>query len=332
MKKKEKTEKKPSKRPTKKTQKEKPKIDKKNPFVTSKLIPLPFTGNSDNKTNDNNNKEKIIENNNKIDIPKEKIMPLLNSPFCDELSFTSERARHSESNDHISQSINKLKTGDDTIILNELISLCDFLALSSDRIGFNPNMKVLLEQICNNISKTYSPEIVIYSLQCLNHVLDINPGLAFDIRRYNAVPSIMKAISCIGDITFMEYVIKVFERISNENSRILLENNVFVTLLSNVFDFMNLYQKKTIMKICYNIASKRNSISEYNTYIKPALKILLNLFKIEEGDNADNIFIVENIGKMLYYIIENIINYSRFDDFLLKKIELEEKDKRNYID
>ena len=58
----------------------------------------------------------------------------------------------------------------------------------------------------------------------------------------------MKDISCIGDITFMEYVIKVFERISNENSRILLENNVFVVLLSNVFDFMNSYQKKSIMK------------------------------------------------------------------------------------
>ena len=333
MEKKEKTAKKPSKRASKKTQKERPKIDKKNPFVTSKLIPLPFTGNSDNKTNDNNNKEKIIENNNnKIDSPKEKVIPLLNSPFYDELPFISDRARHSESNDHISQSINKLKTGDDTTILNELISLCDFLALSSDRIGYNPNMKVLLEQICNNLSKTYSPEIVIYSLQCLNHILDINPGFAFDIRRYNAVPSIMKDISCIGDITFMEYVIKVFERISNENSRILLENNVFVVLLSNVFDFMNSYQKKSIMKICYNIASKRNNITEYNTYIKPALNILLNLFKIEEGDNADNIFIVENIGKMLYFIIDNIINYSRFDDFLIKKIELEEKDKRNYID
>ena len=146
MEKKEKTAKKPSKRASKKTQKERPKIDKKNPFVTSKLIPLPFTGNSDNKTNDNNNKEKIIENNNnKIDSPKEKVIPLLNSPFYNELPFISDRARHSESNDHISQSINKLKTGDDTTILNELISLCDFLALSSDRIAYNPNMRVLLE-------------------------------------------------------------------------------------------------------------------------------------------------------------------------------------------
>ena len=203
-----------------------------------------------NKNNDNDkNKKTKQRKNRKIKTEKVDNLKITHSHDKDIMFFGRPRySRKKESNDHISQSLNKLKEGDDESILNELVSLCDFLCLSSDRIGFDSKMGNLLEEICKNLSKTYMPQIVIYSLQCINHILDINPYLSRNLNKINGVSSIMKVISTLEDITCIDYTIKVFEKISNGNSRMLLENNVYEKLLGSIYDFTNIHQKKTIMK------------------------------------------------------------------------------------
>ena len=57
--------------------------------------------------------------------------------------------------------------------------------MSSERIGYNPNIGKLLEEICKNLSKIYLPEIVMYSLQCINYFLDLNPRLSNILRKNN---------------------------------------------------------------------------------------------------------------------------------------------------
>jgi len=90
----------------------------------------------------------------------------------------------------LSSSINKLKTGDDMDIMSELLLLSEQLSLSSDQIGDNPNLAKLLEEICKNLEKLYLPEIIIYSLQCINYILDINPGLTSVLKRVGAIPKL----------------------------------------------------------------------------------------------------------------------------------------------
>ena len=46
-----------------------------------------------------------------------------------------------------------LKTGDDMDIMTCLITLCDHLSLSSDQIADDPNMPILLEEVCKNLEK-----------------------------------------------------------------------------------------------------------------------------------------------------------------------------------
>ena len=91
----------------------------------------------------------------------------------------------------LSSSLTKLQNGDDMDIMSELISLCEHLSLSSDQIGDNPNMPKILEEICKNLEKIYLPELIIYSLQCINYILDINPGLTSVIKRIAAIPKII---------------------------------------------------------------------------------------------------------------------------------------------
>ena len=146
----------------------------------------------------------------------------------------------------------KLQNGDDMDIMSELISLCEQLSLSSDQIGDNPNMPKILEEICKNLEKIYLPELIIYSLQCINYILDINPGLTSVIKRIGAIPKIITLITSMEDTACLELIVAVFEKISFENSFLLLENNVFLSLL-NVIDFLAFAQRKSIMKTCLNI-------------------------------------------------------------------------------
>ena len=345
MESKEKIVKKGSKNTEKKGKRKSPKKEKEPSKDLTNSKPIFILDKKEEKANDDdNNKDKIKKrekrkkNTTKKNEKEKKIMslpPLSIIPPFDPFSRTYENLPVSnESNDRLSLSIRKLKTDNESDILNELISLCEFLALSNSRIGLNPKMPVLLEEICKFLTKTNFPEIVSYSLQCINHILDIKPRLANNLNQIKAIPSIMNVISCIQDSNCLEYVIKVLEKISNENSRILLENNVFVILITNVYDFMNIYLQKTIIKICYKITEKGIYPNEYNSYIKPAIQNIINIFKVDEGDNNDNLFIAENIGKILFNIVNCVryeYNYLYTWDIKIKNERQKEMDKERDI-
>jgi len=305
------------------------------PFIVTNTSSASFLNNNNNKINekekekekenDKSSKNKEIKKQIKKDDNNNKEIKSFDEMniIKDNLAY-SRIERHSPANNHISQSINKLSTGDDMDILNELISLCDFLSLSSERIGYNPNMSKLLEEICKNLTKIYLPEIIIYSLQCINYILDINSTLVHVLKSIDAITTIMNIITSVEDITCIDYIIKIFDKISTQNTKILLEKGVFENFIVNIFDFLSVYQKKSIMKICYNISLRRVNSNEYNSYFKPALNVLINIIRIDKDDNNDNLFIVEKALNILY----NIINSIKYGDTSLDK----EKKDDNLLD
>ena len=279
-------------------------------------------------------KEKKEDKEEKIDLKKqiEENMALdfeeaenFNPLFFRELNYFPPIREEKESpNDRITSALKKMEKGDDMDILNELINLREFLSMSSERIGYNPSIGKLLEEICKNLTKIYLPEMIIYSLQCINYIIDINPSLVSILKKINAISSIMNTITSVEDIACVDHIIKIFEKISMQNSRILLENKVFETFLVNIFDFLNIYQKKSVMKICYYITNKRISIEEYNLYIKPTMNILVNLIYFDDNDERENLFIVEKATNIFYNIINQIKN-----EFIFKYDEIKEKEEKN---
>ena len=232
----------------------------------------------------------------------------------------------------LSSSIAKLQNGDDMDIMSELMMLCDKLALSSDQIGDNPNMPKLLEEVCKNLEKLYIPEIIIYTLQCINYILDINPGLTSVIKRIGAIPKLLTLITAMEDTACLELIVSVFEKISFENSFLLLENNVFLSLL-NVIDFLAFPQRKSIMKTCQNISVNTITSKQFDLYIKPALEQLCSLTKFTEHNSYINekaILIYHNIIVLLnqgFYFnnnpeLEEVISKYSFMDNLCEILKL----------
>ena len=226
----------------------------------------------------------------------------------------------------LSSSIKKLQNGDDMDIMSELMLLCEQLSLSSDQIGDNPNMPKLLEEVCKNLEKLYLPEIIIYSLQCINYILDINPGLTSVLKRIGVIPKILTLITAMEDTACLELIVSIFEKISFENSFLLLENNVFLSLI-NVIDFLSFPQQKSIMKTCQNISANTITSKQFDLYIKPALEQLCSLTKFTEHNSYINekaILIYHNIIVILnqgFYFNNNpeleevISKYTFMDNF-----------------
>ena len=194
-----------------------------------------------------------------------------------------------------------LKTGDDMDIMTCLITLCDHLSLSSDQIADDPNMPILLEEVCKNLEKTYIAELIIYTLQCVNNILDLNPAFTMTLKKIGAIPKIVILMSVIDDMTCLESIIKIIEKISYENSFILLENNTFTSLL-NVIDFLGENQRKSVMNACLNMVINASSYHSLSSYIKPSLMTLASLTQYNEND-------VKTTNKAIlifYYVVYHI--------------------------
>ena len=70
-------------------------------------------------------------------------------------------------------------------------------------------MPKLLEKICKNLEKLYLPEIFIYSLQCFNYILEINPGLTSLLKRVGDIPTKIIFINAIEERICLESIVSV---------------------------------------------------------------------------------------------------------------------------
>ena len=220
----------------------------------------------------------------------------------------------------LSKSLEKIKSGDDMDIMSELINLCDQLSLNDGSIATHPNLAKLLEEICKNLDKTYLPEIVIYSLQCMNYILDINPRLSSIIRNNNIVTKLINIMNTLEDITCLDSIVTVFEKISTSNALLLLDNNVFLALL-NIFDFLGKSQRLSVIKCCLNISYNVFNYKEYDVYIKPASPILCNLMQYKEGVTDPQI--LEKLIDIYFNIVNNLQMNIKNDTYYLEIMENE---------
>ena len=140
--------------------------------------------------------DNIILNVSKKSLTKEEINKEEKSEENDEIEKTENKpVKPNTKSNFLSDSITKIQNGDDEDIMKELIVLNEKLSLSSNQIVDNPNMPQLLEVICNNLEKINLPKLIIYTLQCINYILDINISLTSVLKRVGAIPKIILLIN-----------------------------------------------------------------------------------------------------------------------------------------
>lgn len=245
----------------------------------------------------------------------------------------------STNNKFIAEIIEKLKNEDDMSVLNTLYTLSNELSMANDSLAEDQNCHMLIQELIQLFDKFYLPDISLFSLQCLNFLLDINPAYTSTIKKHGGFLKIVIMTQNIEFIDLAENSIKAIEKMSLENSLGLLESDAFVSVL-NFIDFFDINLKKSAIKACVNMSLCINTVDLYTKYVLPAIPSLSSLTKFEHIDisvnasaiqcfyhvltnfksyglNKNNKLIEESI--MSYGVIENlyeiVMNYINIDNF-----------------
>jgi hypothetical protein len=124
-------------------------------------------------------------------------------------------------------------------ILSNLQELSKELIVSSDGIAEEIYCQSLIKKLINILNKfPLNPEIILNSIICLNAFLDINPMFTPMIIKNGGISNLVMMTQNIEFFEIAENSIKALEKISNENPKVLLDNNALINIL-NLVDFLD---------------------------------------------------------------------------------------------
>lgn len=139
-------------------------------------------------------------------------------------------------------------------VLQCLQELSKELLVSNDQIAEEVICQYIIKSLIDLLDKfLHIPEIALNSIICLNAFLDLNPLFTTTIVKNGGIPKIVMMTQNIEYIDIAENAIKAIEKISTENTLVLLENEALMNIL-NLIDFFelslrvnnNLYRKSQL--------------------------------------------------------------------------------------
>ena len=134
----------------------------------------------------------------------------------------------------------RLKSDDEMEILQSLHELSKDLLVSNDQIAEDVCCQYLIKLLIDMLDKfQHIPDIILHAIICLNAFLDLNPLFTTTIVKNGGIPKIVMMTQNIEYIDIAENAIKGLEKISSENTTVLLENEALINIL-NLIDFFEL--------------------------------------------------------------------------------------------
>jgi len=125
-------------------------------------------------------------------------------------------------------------------VLQFLQEVSKELLISNDQIAEEVNCQYLIKSLIDLLDNfQHIPEIALNSIVCLNAFLDLNPLFTTTIVKNGGIPKIVMMTQNIEYIDIAENAIKTIEKISTENTLVLLENEALMNIL-NLIDFFEL--------------------------------------------------------------------------------------------
>jgi hypothetical protein len=125
-------------------------------------------------------------------------------------------------------------------VLQCLQELSKELLISNDQIAEEVSCQYIIKSLIDLLDKfQHIPEISLNSIVCLNAFLDLNPLFTTTIVKNGGIPKIVMMTQNIEYIDIAENAIKTIEKISTENTLVLLENEALMNIL-NLIDFFEL--------------------------------------------------------------------------------------------
>ena len=156
------------------------------------------------------------------------------------LTFTKPVFTSGSSASFIKTALNIFSQNDEISTLSALTELASELSMANDSVGEDRNFPELIKQLIILLDKyPLLPDISLWSINCINYLLDINPRSSSTVSKYDGVEKIVQLTQNVEFIDCVESAIKTIEKMSYETVFNLIEKNAFVNVLSFI-DFFDL--------------------------------------------------------------------------------------------
>ena len=218
------------------------------------------------------------------------------------LTFTKSVFTSGNTVSFIKTALNIFSQNDEISTLSALTELASELSMANDSVGEDRNFPELIKQLIILLDKyPLLPDISLWSINCINYLLDINPRSSSTVSKYDGIEKIVQLTQNVEFIDCVESAIKTIEKMSYETVFNLIEKNAFANVLTFI-DFFDLNLRKTALKACVNMAKYGNTLSSVNKYFIPAVPVLTTLTKLCGNSEMEKNIVVLSV-QCFYYLI-----------------------------
>lgn len=172
---------------------------------------------------------------------------------------------------------------------------------------------VLIQGIQNEII----PDIGLYCILALNHLLDVFPNVASTVVSQGGVSALISKLGNFEYIDMAEHAISVLEKLSNEHAMPILKEGAFLCIV-NLIDFFELNAQKHALNAITNAA---RAISDQATFLESILPLLPALVQCVQYKGQANLSINEKALEFFASLAENLSQLT---------IESEEESRTNF--
>lgn len=204
---------------------------------------------------------------------------------------------------HYEQLLENLQSPDDMQVLSAVCQLSMDLAVAQEDLLTSFPIDQCVPLLINCLYKEDLPDIILYAMISLTHLMDALPNVANLVASTGGVSAICSKLTNIEFIDMAEHAIKALEKLSYENGPAILKEGAFASLM-NMMEFFESEIQKKIIGVCINIARTLPFPELFDDYVLTVLPVCVNYLAYRSSE-----FLKINLGfvEFFYGLCESLV-------------------------
>lgn len=171
--------------------------------------------------------------------------------------------------------LTQMQSDDDIEVLNAVMQFSMLLSIASEESFLTLPIDHTITTLMYCVGRSL-PDIGLYAIMCLNHILDTVPNSSHLLVSQGGVGVLCRLLLNLEYIDMAEHAVKCLERIAHDTPSALVREGVFPVMI-NILDFFEESTQKKIMATSVIISKAISTEEILNNNILPSLPEMSNL-------------------------------------------------------
>ncbi|KNC51475.1 E3 ubiquitin-protein ligase UPL3 [Thecamonas trahens ATCC 50062] len=207
---------------------------------------------------------------------------------------------------------------DETRVLLALSQLCEYLAMANEdsMSGFSPD--AFVPPMINCLSLAHNPNIMLFAIRSLTHMMDIQPNSANVVVGNGGVPPLVMNLMNLAYIDLAEAAMQALDKVAHEHAAAIIQEGGMMAVLSHL-DFMPMSSQRVAVKLASSLC--RSMSSSTMPLLSDTLPTLTNLLNYSDPKILESaILCFSRLASSLYSdeaALTTVTSYGLFNNLLM---------------